>query len=199
MRRKSLSDGVFGPVLAELCMAALCSTGLAASSWRFLRGILGAEGEAMRLVTYGAVAAIALGSVLLGLDWLSAPMSPMADTEAGLRAAAPPNVAAPAPAVTPLPVAATAPPTSPKAPIGAPIVSPNLAAPRSVNTPASSGATAQAASGATAQAAPSEAADTPQPAVRCNVNACATAYPHSFRATDCTYQPSNGPRRLCAK
>jgi hypothetical protein len=89
-------------------MAALCSTGLAASSWRFLRVILGAEGEAMRLVTYGAVAAIALGSVLLGLDWLSAPMSPMADTEAGLRAAAPPRVAAPAPAVSPLPVAATA-------------------------------------------------------------------------------------------
>ncbi|MGA7531867.1 MAG: hypothetical protein WBW27_08240, partial [Pseudolabrys sp.] len=86
-------------------MAALCSTGLAASSWRFLRVILGAEGEAMRLVTYGAVAAIALGSVLLGLDWLSAPMSPMADTEAGLRAAAPPRVAAPAPAVSPLPVA----------------------------------------------------------------------------------------------
>jgi hypothetical protein len=139
----------------------------------------------MRLVTYGAVAAIALGSVLLGLDWLSAPMSPMADTEAGLRAAAPPRVAAPAPAVSPLPVAA------PSAPIGAPIVSPNLAAPRSVNTPASSGATAQA--------APSEPADAPQPAVRCNVNACATAYPHSFRATDCTYQPSNGPRRLCAK
>jgi len=171
-------------------MAALCSTGLAASSWRFLHGILGAEGEAMRLVTYGAVAAIALGSVLLGLDWQSAPMSPMADTEAGLRAAAP-RVAAPAPAVTPPPVAATPSPSAPKAPIGAPIVSPNLAPPRIVNTPASSGATAQA--------APSEPADAPQPAVRCNVNACATAYPHSFRATDCTYQPSNGPRRLCAK
>jgi hypothetical protein len=170
-------------------MAALCSTGLAASSWRFLRGILGDEGEAMRLVTYGAVAAIALGSVLLGLDWLSAPMSPMADTEAGLRAAAPPRVAAPAPAVTPLPVAAAS-PSAPTAPIGAPIVSPNLAAPRNVNTPSS---------GATAQAATSEPADAPQPAVRCNVNACATAYPHSFRATDCTYQPSNGPRRLCAK
>jgi BA14K-like protein len=170
-------------------MAALCSTGLAASSWRFLRGILGDEGEAMRLVTYGAVAAIALGSVLLGLDWLSAPMSPMADTEAGLRAAAPPRVAAPP--ATPQPVAATS-PSAPTAPIGAPIVSPNLAAPRNVNTPASSGATAQA-------AATSEPADAPLPAVRCNVNACATAYPHSFRATDCTYQPSNGPRRLCAK
>ena len=144
----------------------------------------------MRLVTYGAVAAIALGSVLLGLDWLSAPMSPMADTQAGLRAAAPPRLAAPAPAVTPQPVAATASPSAPKAPIGAPIVSPNLTAPRSVDTPASSGATAQA--------TPSDPVEAPQPAVRCNVNACATAYPHSFRATDCTYR-ANGPRRLCAK
>jgi len=119
-------------------MAALCSTGLAASSSRFLRGILAVEGGAMRLVVYGAVAAIALGSVLLGLDWLSAPMSPMADTEAGLRAVAPPRVAAPSspvpapprastpapPAVAPPPVARAPTPDAPKAPIGAPIVSP---------------------------------------------------------------------------
>jgi hypothetical protein len=34
--------------------------------------------------------------------------------------------------------------------------------------------------------------------VRCNVNACTAAY-RSFRAADCTYQPSDGPRRLCSK
>jgi BA14K-like protein len=192
MRRKSLSDGVFGPVLAELCMAALCSTGLAASSWRFLRGILPVEGEAMRLVVYGAVAVIALGSVLLGLDWVSAPMSPMADTEAGLRAVAPPRVAAPTPANTPPPVAATpAPaPVAPKATIGAPIVAPTLAAPGNANAPAPSGASAQAVA--------AEPVATRQPEVRCNVNACTAAY-QSFRAADCTYQPSNGPRKLCAK
>jgi hypothetical protein len=174
-------------------MAALCSTGLAASSWRFLRGILAVEGEAMRLVVYGAVAAIALGSVLLGLDWLSAPMSPMADTEAGLRAVAPPRVAAPMPAnPTPPPVAATPPtaPGAPKAAIGAPIVAPSLAVPKSANVPASSGAATQAVA-----AEPSAA---PQPEVRCNVNACVAAY-QSFRAADCTYQPSNGPRKLCSK
>ena len=44
----------------------------------------------MRLAVYGAVLVIALGGVLLGLDWLSAPMSPMVNTEAGLRAVAPP-------------------------------------------------------------------------------------------------------------
>ncbi|MGB9058480.1 MAG: hypothetical protein WCC50_08180, partial [Pseudolabrys sp.] len=99
-------------------MAALCSTGLAASSWRFLRVILGAEGEAMRLVTYGAVAAIALGSVLLGLDRLPAPMSPMVDTAAGLAAAPPPAVQAPA---------AQTSRSVPSATIGAPIVPPTLA------------------------------------------------------------------------
>jgi len=33
---------------------------------------------------------------------------------------------------------------------------------------------------------------------KCDITACAAAY-HSFRATDCTYQPDNGPRRLCSK
>jgi hypothetical protein len=32
----------------------------------------------------------------------------------------------------------------------------------------------------------------------CDVNACAAAY-HSFRASDCTYQPGFGARRLCGK
>ena len=29
------------------------------------------EGEAMRFIVYGAVAVITLGSIVLGLDWLS--------------------------------------------------------------------------------------------------------------------------------
>jgi hypothetical protein len=32
----------------------------------------------------------------------------------------------------------------------------------------------------------------------CNVAACAAAY-RSFTAEDCTYQPFDGPRRLCTK
>src|SRR5262249_33706073 len=131
MRRKSISDGVFGPVFAELCMAALCSTGLAASSSRFLRGILAVEGGAMRLSVYGAVLAIALCSVLLGLDWLSAPMSPMVDTKAGLSAVpapvtpkanvnastSPPAAAVPTDVAKPIAPATSA---QPKANIGAP-------------------------------------------------------------------------------
>ncbi len=32
----------------------------------------------------------------------------------------------------------------------------------------------------------------------CNITACSRAY-RTFRASDCTYQPSSGPRRLCTK
>jgi hypothetical protein len=37
-----------------------------------------------------------------------------------------------------------------------------------------------------------------QSAGRCNVSACAAAY-RSFRASDCTYQPFDGTRRVCEK
>ena len=33
---------------------------------------------------------------------------------------------------------------------------------------------------------------------RCNIQACTVAY-HSFRASDCTYQPYHGRRRICTK
>src|SRR4029078_12530769 len=54
----------------------------------------------MRLAVYGAVLVIALGSVLLGLDRLPAPMSPMVDTAAGLAAAPAPPLPAPIAATT---------------------------------------------------------------------------------------------------
>jgi BA14K-like protein len=52
----------------------------------------------------------------------------------------------------------------------------------------------------TAMAAPA-ANTTPPPAATqsvalCNIAACSAAY-RSFRASDCTYQPFNGPRRAC--
>ena len=43
------------------------------------------------------------------------------------------------------------------------------------------------------QNAPDEAAASNN---RCDVQACASAY-KSFRASDCTYQPYGGPRRVC--
>jgi hypothetical protein len=200
-----LSDGDFGIVPTELFMAALCSMGPAASSWS---GVLSfTEGEAMQFTVYGAVLAIALGSVLLGLDWVSAPMSPMVDTKAGLSAALPPappkpsttTVTAPTVPITPTTPVAPAPPqpnisapanppvpSAPRANLGAPIIAPGL----NPSVSASSGTAAQAATEAPAAA--------PEPPANCNVNACTAAY-RSFRAADCTYQPSDGPRRLCSK
>ena len=37
---------------------------------------------------------------------------------------------------------------------------------------------------------------TQKTAGNCNIEACASAY-HSFRASDCSYQPFDGPRRAC--
>jgi hypothetical protein len=47
-------------------------------------------------------------------------------------------------------------------------------------------------------AQPVQPAAVEAPAVNCNVDACAGAY-RSFRASDCTWQPNEGPRRLCVK
>lgn len=127
----------------------------------------------MRLAVYGAVLVIALGSVLLGLDRLPAPMSPMVDTAAGLAAVPAPVLQTPA---------VQASPSVPSATIGAPIVPQTLAAP----APVTDGAVVQTPAAA------------PEPEVRCNVDACTAAY-RSFRASDCTYQPNDGPRRLCTK
>ena len=40
--------------------------------------------------------------------------------------------------------------------------------------------------------------EAPAAAANCHVDACTAAY-HSFTASDCTYQPTEGPRRLCTK
>jgi hypothetical protein len=147
-------------------------------------------GEAMRIAVYGAVLVITLSSVLLGLDWLSAPMSPMVDTQAGLGAAAPSQVSAPsAPKVTPAP---SQPSVTPSANIGVPIVPPSLVAPARPNTPA------PASGGASVQSAPPATITGPEPEVKCNVDACTAAY-RTFTASDCTYQPVGGPRKLCTK
>jgi len=152
---------------------------------------LGFEGEVMRFAVYSAVAMIVLGSVLLGLDWLSTPMSPMVDTEAGLRAVAPPPPVVPR-VTTNAPIA---PPVAvtPKANMGVPIVSPKLVAPPAPVAPAQAVIPAQP-----EPPASNVTQETQPPQASCNVQACTAAY-RSFTAADCTYQPSNGPRRLCTK
>ena len=141
----------------------------------------------MRLAVYGAVLVIALGGVLLGLDRLPAPMSPMIDTAAGLAAKPAPALQPPA-AQSASSVPSATPSAMPSATIGAPIVPPALAAPARPAAPATAGASAQT-------VAPVAA---PQPEVHCNADACRAAY-RSFTPSDCTYLPTGGPRRLCTK
>ncbi len=47
-------------------------------------------------------------------------------------------------------------------------------------------------------AQPAQPAAAEAPPAHCNVDACAGAY-RSFRASDCTWQPNEGSRRLCVK
>jgi penicillin-binding protein 1A len=66
--------------------------------------------------------------------------------------------------------------------------------------PSPSGATADAgnppalATAALASEDQTKAGETPP--AWCNVNLCGSSH-HSFRASDCTYQPSSGPRQIC--
>ena len=52
--------------------------------------------------------------------------------------------------------------------------------------------------GAAISVADEARAEAPANAPACNVQACQSAYA-SFDAGDCTYQPFNGPRRLCSR
>jgi hypothetical protein len=134
----------------------------------------------MSFVVYLLVLVIAAGSVLFGLDWVSAPMSPMPASKYELHAAkepvkAPPPVTAetkpePKPETTPMP----APVQTAAKPEPAPTVA---VAPAPIIVPE-----------------PVAAA----PAPKCDIDACAAAY-RSFTPEDCTYQPFDGPRQLCAK
>jgi hypothetical protein len=120
---------------------------------------------------YSALAVIILGSVLFGLDWQPAISPPM----------------------KPIQVVAL-PPPPPPAPVVAPVAAPKVVTPNpSVPNPPVLSAPAMT-------AAPSPVAPVAQtpPKALCDVAACAAAY-RSFRESDCTFNPSVGPRQLCTK
>jgi hypothetical protein len=148
-----------------------------------LFGIATVAGRIMPFVVYFIVLLITAGSVLFGLDWLSAPMSPMPASKYALHVAKiptpPPSPPRPEASATTSPAVAVNP--APSAANGGPataIVSPGAVEPTS----------------APIITAEPVAAAQPQ----CDVDACANAY-RSFTASDCTYQPFEGPRRLCEK
>ena len=132
-----------------------------------------------KFIAVCAVLAVALCNVVFGMDWLAErpAVRPLA---AVTGVAEPPMLASPPVQSPPVPAAAVSPPlkgntaAAPKNPASQP-----AAAIIIMNEPA----------------APA-AAEAPQPL--CDVTACAAAY-HSFTASDCTYMPSAGVRRLCTK
>lgn len=126
----------------------------------------------MRFAFYCGVLLVAAASVVFGLDWMSAPMPPMPDVKNVVFVPPPPPPPRVAQPAAPSPVVPSA-------------QAPAAAAPGSTQNPTAANVPA-----------PPPAIAAPRPA--CDVAACAASY-RSFRESDCTYNPSFGPRRLCTK
>jgi hypothetical protein len=149
------------------------------------------------LFFYIVVLVVSVTSVLFGLEWLSTPPPPRAKPPAQVAAStAKPSAPASQPAkapvsngvVVPVRQAAKAAPSAPP-PAAETAAMPSAAG----NSPASAATTVgDAQPDTTAAIAP------PAASPRCDVQACAAAY-RSFRASDCTWQPFEGARRLCTK
>ncbi len=130
---------------------------------------------------YCAVLLVTAGSVAFGLDWVSAPLQPMPESEASVQAA---KLAAHVPPPRPLKAVAQVRSVYPARPL-----------PQTADAP---GATAMVQPapiiGVQPRQAPIAAAAASQP--KCDIAACSAAF-HSFRAADCSWQPFDGPRRFC--
>lgn len=136
---------------------------------------------------YVALILVTGTSVVFGVDWLSAPLPPMHETEASVQAAK---------------AAAKFPP--PETRIAKVEAKPRVVVPMVV-TPQGRAVAAVDASGKPAvniatpsimkpENAAQETQQSAQP--KCDVEACRAAY-RSFRESDCSWQPYNGPRQFC--
>jgi len=157
----------------------------------------------MPFLVYLFALIIGVTGVLLEVNWLTRPKyepQPVVQAEA---VAPKPKADGPSVALSPV---------YPTNPNGAAAAEPAAAAPQvATQTPAPDvkpqAAAAQAetpkaetpkvtAAAAPAAAAPLATAAATPAANHCDIQACASAY-HSFRASDCSYQPFDGPRKLC--
>ena len=131
----------------------------------------------MSFVVYIAVLLTGLVSVMLGLQLASAP--PPA------RTAAQPQLVEPIRHAPMLPSAKPAAPSAAK---------PENSIAAAAQQSAATGTIEERAAAQTTAQSPHEST-----VPGCNISACETHYPKSFRASDCTYQPNYGPRKLCRK
>ena len=160
----------------------------------------------MAFLIYFFVLLVSAASVLFGLDLMSSPLPRTPNVPIGRSVQVSPQPvprqreakAADEPAPTPArptelvrPQAQTA---APRQETSLPPAPPQPAPP----PPEPAATTAQAPQPAPQQQAAAAPPPAPQQAANsCNVQACAAAY-QSFRASDCSYQPIDGPRRACA-
>jgi hypothetical protein len=172
-------------------------------------------GQAMQFLVYLTVLMVSVSTVLLEIHWLTTP-APQPKPAVQVSAAPPrPKVEGPNAELSPVyprkvePV--QPPPTQNNVQYNVgPAATGNTAAraettgaaaraddsSRSASTsPPDNAQNAQAYAAPPKKNAPDEAAASSN---RCDVQACASAY-KSFRASDCTYQPLDGPRRVCGK
>lgn len=165
----------------------------------------------MAFLVYFLVLLITAGGVLFGFDWLSAPMSPMPPIKPVAMQVAKSSVPPQQPDIAKTPVrtvvvATPAPAPAPAAPLrdvvttvapepASPAAQPDTVTASPATTPLQE--TPAVAAGESAPPA-ADAVAAQEPAPKCDVDACTAAY-RSFTASDCTYQPLVGPRRLCSK
>jgi hypothetical protein len=141
----------------------------------------------MSFLIYIAVALATVFGVLIEMNVLIEPARHIEHTALSTNRSLPPAV--PASAVRP-----AAKPQAEQAEVKPPAALDKAATAKSEDVQAAPQVAPQAA----APAVPAAAAAAPAPTPKCDIAACEAAY-FTFTASDCTYQPSNGPRRLCSK
>jgi hypothetical protein len=161
----------------------------------------------MQFLVYLTVLMVSISTVLLEVHWLTSPApQPKPAAQAANVSTQPRKVEGPTAALSPVyPKPAD---TTAAAPSSAPQPQPQ-AQPKEQQTtvaanpepppksaPETTGVAARAEDNRqTVSAVPVQASISNN---RCDVQACSSAY-QSFRAADCTYQPFEGPRRVCEK
>ena len=137
----------------------------------------------MAFLVYLFVLVVAAGSIVFGLDLTQSPLqppsyaTPVAQTTDASATIAPAKIKTTATTGTASAAKTSAPATSAANPAGV-----------AANAQASAEDTQNQPATTAAVSAPNH----------CAIEACAAAY-HSFRASDCTYQPFGSERRLCTK
>jgi hypothetical protein len=143
-------------------------------------------------IAASAVLVVAVCNVVFGMNWVAE--RPAVRPLAAVTGVTEPPMLARPPVQSPPVEAARPPPPAGSPPLkGKPAAAPKTAAPQ----PAAAPITSQPDPAITIMnepAAPAAAGAPPQ----CDIAACTAAY-RTFTASDCTYMPSAGVRRLCTK